>query len=169
MMTENHQSTRPVVAPIELRSQVEDLYNCYAEAIDDGPLELWPEFFTDPCSYRAVSRENWERRLPLSTMSCESRGMLEDRVVSIREAQVYAPRRFRHLISCIRIAEIDGETISTRANFAVLQSMPSEFCQILVCGEYRDTVIRIDGQLKFREKVCVFDSNLIPNSLVFPV
>ena len=26
-----------------------------------------------------------------------------------------------------------------------------------------------DGQLKFKEKLCVFDSELIPNSLIYPV
>jgi len=36
-------------------------------------------------------------------------------------------------------------------------------------GQYRDLIAVIDGDMKFREKVCVFDSELVPNSLIYPM
>jgi hypothetical protein len=34
---------------------------------------------------------------------------------------------------------------------------------------YHDKLVVEDGKLKFREKVCVFDSLLVPNSLIYPL
>ena len=61
------------------------LYASYASAVSSGQWELWPEFFTEECSYRLQPRENYERGFPLATLSFESKGMLKDRVYGIRE------------------------------------------------------------------------------------
>lgn len=83
-----------------LRLEIEELYTEYAHALDNFELEQWPEFFTDDCLYQIVSRENRERGLPLALMRCESKAMLTDRVVTIRQTQMFAPRALRHLVSC---------------------------------------------------------------------
>jgi hypothetical protein len=36
-------------------------------------------------------------------------------------------------------------------------------------GQYRDKLVVEDGRLKFREKLCIFDSLLVPNSLIYPL
>jgi salicylate 5-hydroxylase small subunit len=36
-------------------------------------------------------------------------------------------------------------------------------------GRYLDRIVREDGVLKFAEKHCVFDSLLVPNSIVIPI
>jgi salicylate 5-hydroxylase small subunit len=37
------------------------------------------------------------------------------------------------------------------------------------CGRYFDRIVREGGALKFREKLAVFDSELIPNSIIYPI
>ena len=61
---------------LELKHEVEDLLNTYAQCIDDDNLEQWPDFFTDQCLYRIIPRENHEIGLPTAVMWCDSRGML---------------------------------------------------------------------------------------------
>ena len=56
--------------PDSFREEVEDLYAEYAEVIDGGELERWPELFVEPCLYRIVSKENYDKGLPLSVMLC---------------------------------------------------------------------------------------------------
>ena len=56
------------------------LHADYPAAVDSGEWDMWPEFFTDDCSYRLQPRENHERGLPLATLSFESKGMLLDSV-----------------------------------------------------------------------------------------
>ena len=42
---------------VEMRFEIEDLYARYATALDDGPLETWPELFTEVCLYQVIPRD----------------------------------------------------------------------------------------------------------------
>jgi len=159
--------TPQLVTP-EVRAEIQDLYDAYAEALDDGDLERWPELFTETCRYEAMSRENFERGLPLAMILCESRGMLEDRVAALRKTSMYAPRYVRHLTSHIR-ASPEGDGFRVRANYAVLQTRVDALTEILSAGRNIDLVVRDAGRLRFREKRVIFDSVLVPNSLVYPL
>jgi len=153
----------------DLRFEVEEVYYDYVECIDDGELERWPDFFTDECLYKIIPRENFERNLPLATMLCESKGMLKDRVVAIRQTSMYAPRALRHLISNIRIKGQEDGFIRVQANYVVLQTLIDDETRVFNAGKYLDKLVREDGRLKFKEKLCVFDSVLIPASLIYPI
>ena len=152
-----------------LRIEVDDLYADYAECLDDGDLERWPDFFTEECLYKVIPRENFERGLPLALILCESQGMCRDRVEALRRASVHAPRALRHLISNIRIRTEGPEGVRVQANYAVLQTLNDEPTQVFNAGKYIDLVVRDAGRLKFKEKLCVFDSIVVPGSLVYPI
>ena len=151
-----------------LRSELEDLYADYAEVVDSGNLERWPEFFAEPCLYRIVSKENHDKGLPLSLMLCESPGMLKDRALASQKLNVYGPRAWRHMLSHLRGQE-DGDFIAAQANFAVFETLHDRHTAILVTGRYVDKLVRTDTGLRFREKLCVYDSSLIPGSIVMPL
>jgi anthranilate 1,2-dioxygenase small subunit len=153
----------------ELRFEIDDLYAEYVECLDDGDLEHWPELFMDDCLYKVIPRENFERGLPLALILCESKGMLQDRVEALRRASVYAPRALRHLVSNIRIQGQDTDGIRVQANYAVLQTRNDEATQVFNAGKYIDRLARDAGRLKFKERLCVFDSVLVPGSLVYPI
>ena len=59
--------------------------------------------------------------------------------------------------------------IRVTANYAVLETLPDEMTKVLNAGRYIDKLIRKNGKLRFKEKRCVYDSTLIPNSLVYPI
>ncbi len=167
-----------------LRDEIEDLYAAYVDCLDGGELDRWPEMFTDACLYKIVPRENFERGLPLALMLCESKGMLRDRVATLRRSSVYAPRALRHLVSNLRIKTVAPPSpqapnpspgkalegsIHVEANYAVFQSLVDQPTQVFNVGRYLDQLVREDGQLKFKEKLCVFDSVLVPGSLIYPL
>ena len=153
----------------ELRLELEALYAEYAACLDEERFEEWPEFFTDPCLYKIVPRENFERGLPLATWLCESKGYLLDRVTAIRTTAVYAPRYVRRMVSGIRILGWSGEVLEARANYLALETLQDQLTRVFNAGQYRDKLVVEKGELKFREKLCVFDSILVPNSLIYPL
>jgi 3-phenylpropionate/cinnamic acid dioxygenase small subunit len=158
-----------VALPLELRLEIEDLYTEYCAALDDGRYEAWPELFTEACLYRIVPRDNHDRGLPIALIHCESRGMLRDRVVAIRETAYFAPRLLRHLVSGIR-SEIAGDrTIVSQANYLVLQTLADRPTELFNSGRYLDRIVRDEGRLRFQERLCVFDSIVVPNSLIIPI
>ena len=153
----------------ELRLELEELYAGYAACLDEERFEEWPEFFTEPCLYKIVPRENFERGLPLATWLCESKGYLLDRVTAIRKTAVYAPRYVRRMVSGIRVIGWTDTVLEVRANYLALETLQDELTRVFNAGQYRDKLVVDGGKLKFREKVCIFDSVLVPNSLIYPL
>jgi len=153
----------------ELRFALEDLYADYAACLNEERFEEWPEFFTDPCLYKIVPRDNFERGLPLATWLCESKGYLADRVTAIRKTAVYAPRYVRRMVSGIRVIGWTGAVLEVRAGYLAVETLQDELTRVFNTGQYRDKLMVEDGRLKFREKLCIFDSLLVPNSLIYPL
>ena len=155
--------------PVELRLEVEDFYAAYIEMLDDGDIAHWPDLFIEQCTYKLVARENYDRGLPLATIWCESKGMLKDRVYAWTKTLTYTPRHYRHMLSNLRIHGISGGNIKVRANYLVIQSTSDDLAKVASAGKYVDTLTREDGTLKFAEKLSIFDTMLIPNSIVRPM
>jgi 3-phenylpropionate/cinnamic acid dioxygenase small subunit len=156
-------------APLELRARLADLYCAYSDALDYGELERWPDFFTRDCVYKVIPRENFERELPIALIYCESRDMLVDRVIALRETALYVPRLVRHLTGNIRLRAIEPSGLRLTANFALFQTMSDQPSEIFLCGRYHDRVVEENGGLRFAERICVYDSTVVPTSLVYPV
>ena len=150
---------------LELRARLDDLYCAYDDALNDGELERWPELFTDACIYKVMPRENHELGLPIAVIYCESRDML----VALRETALYAPRIVRRITSaaCVRAIEQDG--LHVTADFALFQTMPDQPSELFLCGRYQDRIVDDGGTLRFAERVCIYDSTIVPTSLVYPI
>ena len=146
---------------------IERLFLDYILAVDED-VERWPDLFTEECSYRIVSRENAARDLPLAVMRCDSREMLRDRVNAIRSSAFYVPRTHRHIVGLLDVSEADDGFL-VRANFAVFVSLPRAATTLLCTGVYDDVVVDDGGPLRFRQKHCVYDGDLMTDSLVYPL
>ena len=152
-----------------LRARLADLYCAYDDALNDGALERWPELFTEACVYKVIPRENFEQGYPVALIYCESRSMLVDRVVALRETALFAPRIARRISSgvCLRAIEPDG--LHLTASFAVFQTMQDQPSELFLCGRSQDRVVDDAGTLRFAERLCIYDSTIVPTSLVYPV
>ena len=151
------------------RSALEDFYYAYAAAIDDE-LGTWPDFFRSDAVYRVVARENYERGFPIATLLAEGHGMMRDRVTAIEQTMVYAPRCVRHDVCNVRILGQDGTGTRVTANFTVYESYPATESRLLAVGRYLDVVERDErGALRFVEKTCVYDGNLVLGSIIYPL
>jgi salicylate 5-hydroxylase small subunit len=156
-------------AEIELRLNVADLYASYSACLDAGRFDDWPGFFTEHCRYRVVSRENHDRNLPLGTMDLQSRGALLDRVYAVQSTLFHAPYYQRHIIGPARILSREGETILVEANYLVIRTKRDQPSEVFNAGRYLDRIVAVQQGLRFVDKLCIFDSELIPNSIIYPL
>ena len=154
---------------MELHYQVERLQGRYVECIDDDRLEQWLDFFTENCVYKIISRENHDRDLPAAAIFCDSKGMLEDRIVSLRNANVYAEHNYRHVLSNILIKDLKDGVISVQSNYLVMQTKTDGATEIYNAGKYVDKIVADGNVLKFQEKIAIFDTHLIKSLLVTPI
>ena len=145
------------------------LYADYASAVDSGDWDLWPEFFTEQCVYRLQPRENHERGFPLATLSFTSKGMLKDRVYGIKETLFHDPYYQRHIVGSPVVRSAEGGSFRCEANYAVFRTKLSDASTVFNVGRYLDTVVRTPDGLKFASRECIYDSEMIPNSIIYPI
>ena len=149
--------------------ELSQLYADYASAVSSGDWEKWPEFFTDDCIYRLQPRENFERGFPLATLSFESKGMLKDRVYGIRETLFHDPYYQRHVVGAPVVRKAEADRFECEANYAVFRTKLSELSSVFNVGRYIDVILRTEAGLKFSSRQVIYDSEMIPNSIIYPL
>ena len=154
---------------LELFFQLQALYTDYALAVDSGHWDSWPEFFTDACEYKLQPRENHERGFPLSTLSFESKGMLMDRAYAIRETLFHDPYYQRHVVGTPVVRDVRDGVIHSEANYAVFRTKYNKDSTVFNVGRYIDEVVSTPQGLKFAKRWCIYDSEMIPNSIIYPI
>jgi 3-phenylpropionate/cinnamic acid dioxygenase small subunit len=152
--------------------QVQQLNARYADALDEGRLDEWPELFTQDGRYLVTTAENFERKLPLSMIYCTSRAMLRDRILGLREANIYEAQRYRHIIG-MPLIDVPSDTgeIGARSNFLVIRIMHTGESLLFASGIYRDRIVRdaSGSGAKLAERVVVLDSRQIDTLLAIPL
>ena len=161
----------PRLEAVLLRHEIETFNTLYAAALDEQRLMDWVELFDDNAHYVVLSRENFERNLPVGLIYCENKGMIRDRAFALKETAMFAPRYMRHLIANLAVeAEASDGTIAARANYVVLQVLfDRPDATLHQVGTYYDRFRRTAKGLKLVERRCVYDNLLVPNALCLPV
>jgi salicylate 5-hydroxylase small subunit len=67
------------------------------------------------------------------------------------------------------VRSVDAERITSEANYAVFRTKLNELSTVFNVGRYLDTVVRTPAGLKFESRVVVYDSEMIPNSIIYPI
>jgi anthranilate 1,2-dioxygenase small subunit len=152
-----------------MNRQIEDLHTRYIRCIDDDRLEEWPDLFTEVCLYKIVTRENFDRGLPLGVMECRSRGMLQDRVTGLRRINVFEPQRYLHQISGLTIERIDEKTVRCKSNYLVVRTVSDGTMTLFSAGNYVDKIVLDGGTTRFEERLVIQDSRRVETLLVIPL
>jgi anthranilate 1,2-dioxygenase small subunit len=156
-------------ADIATQFAVERLLARYVASIDEDRLEEWPDYFLEECRYQIISAENYEQGLPIGVFFANSRGMLRDRVSALRQANVYEPQRYRHLVSSTLIlGESDG-VVTAQSNYMVVRIMHDGATALFSTGRYLDRVRLVGPEPLFAEKLVIFDSRRIDTLLALPL
>jgi salicylate 5-hydroxylase small subunit len=161
--------TEKTILTAEVRLDVQELYFRYAECLDGGRLQQWPEFFLDSCIYRIATRRSLRMGPDEDIMSLNSKTSMRDRIVAIGQSEDYEPHVQRHLVSNFRVQAASDEELRAQANFLILRTYPGRQTEYFASGSYSDRVAVTDGRLNFREKLCVLDSDVPPESLIYPI
>ncbi|MDO9434401.1 nuclear transport factor 2 family protein [Hydrogenophaga sp.] len=156
------------------RFALDDMYQAYAATLDERRYDEWPSFFAPDALYRIVPRENHELNLPVALMHCEGRLMMADRVVALQETVMMRPRSLRRFITPARILGGDGSAqmpLQVRANVLLVETLHERLTQVVLSGVFHDTVVRTadHGPWQLASRSCIYDSLLLPDSLVEPV
>ncbi|SAL19737.1 aromatic-ring-hydroxylating dioxygenase subunit beta [Caballeronia udeis] len=145
------------------------LQDQYINNLDNDRLEAWPTLFTEDCLYEIVPKENADMGLPIGIIYCNNQKMLRDRVVSLRNANIFEEHSYRHMTSglCV-MAEKDG-VIETESNYVVIQTRTNGESNVYQAGKYYDKVVRTDAGLRYQSKRVIYDTSRVQTLLATPI
>ena len=149
------------------RGLIYDLLADYAALLDQGKYDEWLGLFAAQCTYNVVPRENFERGLPIGLIYCDSRAMLEDRIMALREANKYNIHTDRHLIGLPRLTSADG--LAIEASFAVCQTDQEGATRLFATGLYQDRLELVGRTPRIRDKLVLLDTFAVPTLLATPL
>ena len=120
--------------------------------------------------YKILPRENFDQGLPAAMVYCESRAMLADRVVALREALVFAPRLIRRVTGAPCLRQIGPDGMRLRLQLRAVRDDAERALDRCSCAAASMTASsRMPGALRFAERIVVTDATNVPLSLVFPI
>ena len=149
--------------------RVENFLADYAHRLDDGRIDDWTGFFSADALYQVTTRENFEAGYPIGIILCEGRGMMEDRVLALKTANVFEPHTHCHIVGRPELKALPDGSISSRSNFSVYRTMESGETSLFAIGKYLDRIAFEGGEPKFRERRVILDSRCVDVLLVFPL
>ena len=150
-------------------SLINHAQGAYVRCIDNGALEAWPDFFEENCIYKITTADNFAQGLQAGVIFANSRGMLIDRVASLREANVYERHVYRHFLGQPWILSQDGAEVRSETSFFVTRIMRDGTTAIYATGRYMDVYRLNGGAPKLRERIVVCDSSRFDTLLALPL
>ena len=168
-MSEPTAPAAPAAADLATWFAVQQLHAGIARVLDAGEFGQWPDYFTEDAIYLVQSRENFDRGLPLATMRLESRAMLRDRVVGATDTIFHDPYYQRHLVGAPLILGVHDGEVEAEAAYLVVRTHRDAMPEVLSVGRYLDRIVRLGGRWQVRRRTCIFDNDLLPNSLIYPI
>jgi salicylate 5-hydroxylase small subunit len=152
-----------------LQLEVDQLNAAYAAALDERRFDDWPGFFLPEARYEVQARENFDRGLPLALIALESQGMMRDRVYGITQTIFHGPYYTRHVVGPAQVLGDEDGRIRAQAHYAVFRTRPGSTSEVYNVGRYIDEMVRTPAGLKLASRRCIYDSELVPNSLIYPI
>lgn len=145
------------------------LVETYARLLDADRLEDWLMLFDEHCHYEIMSRENVAQNLPLSLMLCDNKDMLMDRVMSLREANIYNIHFDRHVLSFLQMEAAGNGQYEAGLSYALFQSNQEGETRLFSVGRYEMRLIRKDDAWRFTRVRVVVDTGAILTLLATPI
>ena len=141
----------------------------YIRCIDSNALESWPDFFTDDCLYKVTTAENRRHGFEAGIIYADSKNMLTDRILALRQANIYEKQSYRHILGLPTIVSNGGREAECETPFLVVRIMHDGETSVFATGVYLDTLRLQGNQLKFASRLVVCDSSRIDTLMAIPL
>ena len=154
---------------LQLWTELLELQHRYVSALDNNRLEEWPGFFVEEGRYEIIPKENFDAGFPAPIMYCRNAGMLRDRVLSLRNANIFEDHVYRHGTSGLVITAVKDGVVYTQSSYVVVITGAAGESSVYQAGTYLDEVVQHQGEWRYRSKRVVYDTSRVATLLATPI
>jgi 3-phenylpropionate/cinnamic acid dioxygenase small subunit len=154
---------------VSKRNLIQDLFNEYAQVVDNGVLSKWPDFFAENGSYYVYGRDNYDQGLPVAFIMDDHKGKIKDRVTLVEKIWTYNFFYQRHQITNILVKETDDNKLSCAANFSIYTTSREGKTDLFAVGRYEDIIVFEENKPKIEQRKVILDTFTLPSYFVYPL
>ena len=96
-------------------------------------------------------------------------GMLRDRVLSLRNANIFEDHVYRHATSGLVITAVEEGVVHTQSSYIVVITGQAGDSSVYQAGTYLDEVVQHEGEWRYRSKRVVYDTLRVATLLATPI
>ena len=75
----------------------------------------------------------------------------------------------RHVVGAPLVHSAQGGAYECEANYAVFRTKLSKLSTVFSVGRTLDRIVSTEAGLKFQSRLVIYDSEMIPNSIIYPL
>jgi 3-phenylpropionate/cinnamic acid dioxygenase small subunit len=152
------------ISAADLLRAVTEFYFDYADVLDRRQTAAWIEFFGDEAIYSLTTYRNATTK-GMYLIFEKGRAAVTRRA-ALASGYLRAQRnKTLHMISNIRVIEVDDSRLGARAYFAMFRTARDKTSQLHACGEYHDRLEYVDGRLRLVEHNVILDAETLPSNM----
>ncbi|HCM1323111.1 hypothetical protein HJ010_00480 [Vibrio parahaemolyticus] len=158
-----------LIEKIRLQQDINNFYTDYCDVLCESQIENWPSYFTNDALYRITTKEAIEEKYLINIVFCDGKKMIKDRAIGIQKAVFFRRQIERKVIGNIRIIETENMQINVSTSFFIVKSIEGYPPSLLCSGISKDIIAMDKNQLRFKQRLCILDADVLPDSLVYPI
>jgi len=143
--------------------------SAHAQRLDVGDFDAWMAPFEEGATYQIVSAENLRLGMDMPLLLASSKNMIRDRILSLREANIYNIHVDHHVLGLPVIEEEGGAVLKVHTPILVHQIDQDGVATLFCVGRYDDELVDEGESFAIRRREVVFENFGIRRLLATPV
>ena len=157
-------ASAPAAARVDIETERDAVALIYraARLADDRKYLDWMELFAEDGEYSAITLENLNQ-LGLRLFRDVGKPAIHERVAFLMGLWQTPRGKTLHFVSNTEVSAGDGpDQVRAVSNFLVTRTAEFEHTELHAAGRYIDMLERDAGAWRFKQRLAIVDSNLLP-------
>lgn len=157
-------ASAPAAARVDIETERDAVALIYraARLADDRKYLDWMELFAEDGEYSAITLENLNQ-LGLRLFRDVGKPAIHERVAFLMGLWQTPRGKTLHFVSNTEVSAGDGpDQVRAVSNFLVTRTAEFEHTELHAAGRYIDILERHAGAWRFKQRLAIVDSNLLP-------
>lgn len=149
-------------------TKIVEFLSAHARALDAADFDTWMASFEEDASYTVISAENLKLGLNMPLLSASNKNMIRDRILSLREANVYNIHTDHHVLGLPTVSQA-GDKVQVNTPLVVHQIDQDGVATLYCIGRYLDELSVSEDAITIRKRDVVFENFGVLRLLATPI
>lgn len=139
--------------------RITEFLSRHAQSLDGQDYDTWLEGFEEDAQYRVISAENLQLNKDMPLVLAKNKNMIRDRILSLREANVYNIHCDHHVLGLPIITPSDAKNIIQVTTPFIVHQIDQDGVADLYCvGRYQDKIHMDKDKIGLKSRDVIYEN-----------